>query len=116
MTGNSIEPHISESLDVSHFVLGFQTYRDQAKLALQFAQVTQQKTYNEGRLADEFEVGDKVLINPYSLRLLRSEKGHGKKLLMKYDGPFEISQKLGPTPPPTGFGCPHPMEFTLFST
>jgi hypothetical protein len=97
VTANSIEPRVSESFDASQFVLGFQTYRDQAKQALQFSQVAQQKTYNQGRLADEFDVGDKVLINPHSLRLLRSEKGRGKKLQMKYDGPFEISQKLGPT-------------------
>ena len=31
-----------------------------------------------------------VLINPHSLSLLRAEKGQGKKLLMKYNGPFEI--------------------------
>ena len=37
-----------------------------------------------------------VLINPHSLSLLKSEKGQGKKLLMKYDGPFEIMKKLSP--------------------
>jgi len=37
-----------------------------------------------------------VLINPHSLSLLKSEKGRGKKLLMKYDGPFEIMKKLSP--------------------
>ena len=37
-----------------------------------------------------------VLINPHSLSLLKSENGRGKKLLMKYDGPFEIMKKLSP--------------------
>ena len=37
-----------------------------------------------------------VLINPHSLSLLKSEKGRGRKLLMKYDGPFEIMKKLSP--------------------
>ena len=37
-----------------------------------------------------------VLINPHSLSLLKSEKGQGKKLLMKYDGPFEVMKKLSP--------------------
>jgi hypothetical protein len=37
-----------------------------------------------------------VVINPHSLRLLRNENGLGKKLLLKYDGPFEINAKLGP--------------------
>ena len=36
-------------------------------------------------------------IKPHSLNLLRSEKRCGWKLLMKYDGPFEILQRLGPT-------------------
>ena len=35
-----------------------------------------------------------VLINPHSLSLLKSEKGQGKKLLMKYDGPSKIMKKL----------------------
>lgn len=35
-------------------------------------------------------------MNPHSLSLLRQEKGRGKKLLMKYDGPFEIAQKVSP--------------------
>jgi hypothetical protein len=35
-----------------------------------------------------------VMINPHSLSLLRSRKGKGKKLLMKYDGPFEVLQKV----------------------
>jgi len=35
-----------------------------------------------------------VLINPHSLSLLKSEKGRGKKLLMKYDGPFKVIKKL----------------------
>ena len=32
----------------------------------------------------------------HSLELLHGEKGLGKKLLSKYDGAFEISQKIGP--------------------
>jgi hypothetical protein len=86
----------TENLSTSNFVEGFKTLRDQAKQALQFVQVSQQQTYNENQLPYEFEVGDTVLINPHSLRLLRAEKGRGRKLPMKYDGPFEILQKLGP--------------------
>ena len=44
----------------------------------------------------EFEVGDQVLLNPHSLRLLKDVKGRGSKLLMRYDGPFEIIRKLSP--------------------
>ena len=35
-----------------------------------------------------------MLLNSHSLSLLRNETGRGKKLLMKYDGPFGIIQKL----------------------
>ena len=54
----------------------------------------QRRSYNKGRLSFEFQEGDLVLLNPHSLSLLRNETGHGRKLLMKYDGPFEIIQKL----------------------
>ena len=47
-------------------------------------------------MAFEFEEGEMVLINPHSLSLLRAEKGRGRKLLMKYDGPFEIIKKISP--------------------
>jgi hypothetical protein len=63
---------------------------------LVFSQASQQRYYNEGRLIKEFEEGDSVLINPHSLKLLGTEKGLGKKLLQKYDGPFKISEKLSP--------------------
>ncbi|KZS86566.1 hypothetical protein SISNIDRAFT_393864, partial [Sistotremastrum niveocremeum HHB9708] len=75
----------------------FETYRRRAKEALLLGQVQQSKHYDKGRLRDEFEVGEKVLINPHNLNLLRSREGKGKKLLMKLDGPFEITKKLGPT-------------------
>ena len=74
----------------------FESDRSRAKEALQAAQIYQQRAYNKGRLTHEFEEGDLVVINPHSLELLRSEKGRGKKLLMKYDGPFEIIRKLSP--------------------
>jgi transposase InsO family protein len=91
-----IDLSTSESDKASEFIAEFHTFRDQAGQALQFAQATQQRNYNQGRIIVEFNVGDRVLVNPHSLGLLRSTKGRGKKLLMKYDGPFEVSQKLGP--------------------
>ena len=56
----------------------------------------QQWAYNQGKLALKFNVGDLALLNPHSLSLLRNESGRGKKLLMKYDRPFEVIQKLSP--------------------
>jgi hypothetical protein len=74
----------------------FEAERTRAKEALQLAQVFQQRDYNNGRLTDQFEEGDLVVLNPHSLQLLQKEKGRGNKLLMKYDGPFEIIRKLSP--------------------
>ena len=65
-----------------------------AQEALMLGQHFQKRSYNKGRLALEFDEGDLVLLNPHSLSLLRNETGRGKKLLMKYDGPFEVIQKL----------------------
>jgi hypothetical protein len=79
-----------------NFADEFETNRSRAKEALLLAQVFQKHAYNNGRLKTEFEEGDFVVLNPHSLNLLREEKGRGRKLLMKYDGPFEIIRKLSP--------------------
>ena len=75
-------------------VEGFVAERKRARDALLLGQMYQRKAYNKGRLDWEFEVGDKVVINRRNLGLLRDEKGRGEKLLAKYDGPFEILQKV----------------------
>ncbi|KAI5885659.1 uncharacterized protein SCHCODRAFT_02446274, partial [Schizophyllum commune H4-8] len=74
----------------------FEADRSRAKEALLLAQIAQRKDYNRGRRVEEFEEGELVVLNPHSLQLLRNEKGRGKKLLMKYDGPFEIIRKISP--------------------
>jgi hypothetical protein len=74
----------------------FEANRSRAKEALLLAQVFQKRAYNNGRLTTEFEEGGQVVLNPHSLSLLRNEEGRGRKLLMKYDGPFEIIRKLSP--------------------
>ena len=74
----------------------FSAERHRAQEALVLGQHFQKKAYNKGRLAVEFSEGDLVLLNPHSLSLLKSEKGCGRKLLMKYDGPFEVIKKLSP--------------------
>ena len=74
----------------------FEADRARAKEALLLAQIAQRKDYNRGRRVEEFEEGELVVLNPHSLQLLRTEKGRGKKLLMKYDGPFEIIRKISP--------------------
>jgi len=74
----------------------FNADRHRAQEALMLGQHFQRRAYNQGRLALEFNIGDLVLLNPHSLSLLRNESGRGRKLLMKYDGPFEVIQKLSP--------------------
>ena len=74
----------------------FECDRTRAKEALLLSQIYQQRVYNKGRLLKEFNEGDFVILNPHSLDLLKTEKGRGNKLLMRYDGPFEIIRKLSP--------------------
>ena len=74
----------------------FESDRTRAKEALLLSQIYQQRAYNKGRLIQEFKEGDLVVLNPHSLDLLKSEKGRSNKLLMRYDGPFEIIRKLSP--------------------
>jgi hypothetical protein len=66
------------------------------KEALLLSQIHDQRAYNNGRALTEFEEGDQVVLNPHSLSLLSSEKGRGNKLLMRYNGPFEILHKISP--------------------
>jgi hypothetical protein len=96
MLKGSMDLCASKSDKASEFVSEFQTFRDQVSQALQFAQATQQHNYNQGHMIAEFNVGNLVLINLHSLSLLKSTKGCSKKLLMKYDRRFKVSQKLGP--------------------
>jgi hypothetical protein len=74
----------------------FEANRTRAKESLYLAQIAQQHAYNKDRGYLEFGEGDLVVLNPHSLHLLHDEKGRGQKLLMKYDGPFEILRKLSP--------------------
>ena len=65
-----------------------------AQEALMLEQHFQRWSYNKVQLSFEFQEGDLVPLNPHSSSLLKNETGHGRKLLMKYDRPFEIIQKL----------------------
>ena len=95
-----------------HLTEGFEAERRKAQDALILGQVFQRKCYNKDRLTWEFQEGDKVVINRKNLGLLKDEKGRGDKLLTKYEGPFEIIQKLSPVSyrlrMPASFGM-HPV-------
>jgi hypothetical protein len=89
---------INESLqpEAIEMVEQLSAKRHRAQEALILGQYFQKRACNKGRLALEFSEEDSVLLNPHSFSLLRNEKGRGRKLLMKYDGPFEVIQKLSP--------------------
>ena len=72
----------------------FYATRHQAQEDLMLGQHFQRPSCNKGWLSFEFQEGDLVLLNPHLLSLLRNETRCGRKLLMKYDRPFEIIQKL----------------------
>ncbi|QRV93047.1 Retrovirus-related Pol polyprotein from transposon [Ceratobasidium sp. AG-Ba] len=93
-TSNSIGRPTVENSTAETFEESMKATREQASIALKIAQAHQEEFYNKGRTHIEFEEGDKVLINPHSLSLLRSFKGKGKKLLMRYEGPFTILEKI----------------------
>ena len=79
----------------NQFVLEFNNNRRVAKDFLILANRRQERGYNKGKRDIEFEVGDLVLIDPHALHLLRSVPGLGRKLQMKFDGPFKIQEKYG---------------------
>ena len=85
-----------EALDENalHLTEAFGAERRKAQDSLLLGQIFQKKAYNKDRLTWEFQEGDKVVINRKNLGLLKDEKGRGEKLLTKYEGPFEIIQKL----------------------
>jgi hypothetical protein len=86
--GGTLHPAALEIMEA------FSAERHRTQEALMLGQHFQKRSYYKGRLTLEFNEGDLILLNLHSLSLLRNETGRGKELLMKYDGPFEIIQKL----------------------
>ena len=92
-TAKSLMRPTVKSEKAEDFDQAIRAHRIQAHDALKVSQAAQQKYYNARHSFEQFEEGDKVLINPHSLRLLK-DQGKGRKLLLKYDGPFEVQQKV----------------------
>lgn len=86
--GTALHPIALEMMDA------FSAKRHLAEDALMLGQHFQMQSYNWGWLALEFNEGNPVLLNLHFLSFLRNETGHGRKLLMKYDSPLELIQKL----------------------
>lgn len=82
--------------DADRFVSELEGLRISAQDALSRSQAYQRHAYNKGRLKVEFEKGDLVVINLKNLRLQDHQQALGKKLNQRYDGPFEIMEKISP--------------------
>ena len=95
-TSERIHRPARESLTAEEFKETMDVSLELAKDALRVAQSHQQKFYNENKTEVMFEPGDLVLINPHSLRLLKRQKGRGDKLNMRYEGPFEVLERVSP--------------------
>lgn len=92
----SISRGPTESAAAESFADEFEALRSSARDALTIAQAQQEWVYNNRHKLVEFEVGDKVLINPHSLHMTSDIKGTGRKLTPRMDGPFEVIEKLSP--------------------
>lgn len=89
----------STSLDIGaeEFLSEMSAHRIRAKDSLVLAQATQQRFYNKGRTTLELTNGDLVLLNLKTLRIHNAESSLGKKLEDRFDGPFEVLERVGPT-------------------
>ncbi|KIM21599.1 hypothetical protein M408DRAFT_33250, partial [Serendipita vermifera MAFF 305830] len=51
---------------------------------------------NKRRIPFEFNERDDVLVNPHTLKMSGIWQNQGHKLLPRFEGPFQIIEKLGP--------------------
>ena len=94
-SGNIPRPSLETTKpETAEFLEEFEGIRTMAKDALSQAQLHYEKSYNSSHLPLVFEVGDKVLVNVHSLRLPDVTEGKGAKLTRRFEGPFEITEKL----------------------
>ena len=81
--------------DAQQFVEDITAVRLAAKDVLKLAQLRFEDSYNKNHIFVPYEPGDKVLVNIHSLNLPES-KGPGAKFSRRYDGPFEITERVSP--------------------
>lgn len=94
-SGNIPRPSLEMTKeDTKQFIEEFEGIRMAAKDALARAQAVYERSYNSSHLPISFEIGDQVMINVHSLRFPDVTEGKGLKLTRRYEGPFEIVDKL----------------------
>ena len=81
--------------DAQQFTKEISAVRLAAKDSLQLAQLRFENSYNKNHIYTPYEPGDKVLVNIHSLQLPES-KGPGAKFAQRYDGPFEVTERVSP--------------------
>jgi hypothetical protein len=79
----------------TNFIEELEVHHTRARDALVRAQSKQAAAYDKYRRTEEFEEGDKVLMNPHSLELI-DVKGTGRKLVQRCIGPFWITERINP--------------------
>jgi hypothetical protein len=82
--------------DTGNFIDELIIHRQLAQESILMAQNAVQNAQNKHRIPFKFEVGDKVLINPHSIKLSGDWQEKGRKLTPQYEGPFTIIEKIGP--------------------
>jgi hypothetical protein len=91
---SSFHSHSTTSSTATDLFHSFNALRSDARDNLVYAQHRQARSYNKNRRNLTFAKSDLVLINPHSLRLLRKVDGLGRKLLARYEGPFEVLERV----------------------
>jgi len=84
-----------DSLKAQQFTEELAGVRLIAQDSLKLAQLRYENSYNQNHIPISFEPGDKVLVNIHSLQLPES-KGKGAKFTRRFDGPFEVIERVGP--------------------
>ena len=89
-------PPLEEILkpEALEFINEFNGMRIAAKHALRKAQSVFENNYNKSHLPISFEIGDLVMINVHSLKLPDVTEGKGVKTTRRFEGPFEVIDKL----------------------
>ena len=90
------QPPLNEILkpEALEFINEFDGMRIAAKDALRKAQSIFKNNYNKSHLPISFEIGDLVMINMHSLTLPNVTEGKGVKTTRRFEGPFEVIDKL----------------------
>ena len=93
---NIPRPSLDEIMkpDSKEFINKFDGLRITAKDTLRKAQAIFERSYNKTHYPISFKVGDQVMINVHSLKFPDVTQGKGVKLTRRFEGPFEVINKL----------------------